>query len=524
MKKIYIQHKEELYNNKLYFLFSFFISVYVFLPHIFTHTHEFKATLISFIVLLLLSKVNKIIFIIISFFTLVTNSIVLHIVINWGQAFIVSRIQASLLSPNYEALEYLQTYLDLTDIFIFLYFLIGIYLFYRFLLGYKHSYKIIKVTSLSLLLIIVFMLVNLHKIKRLLPYRYIYKVALANEWKSIVDKRQEYLKKQHYEPKEGNLLYDKIIIIMGESVNRHHMGIYDYNISTTPFLSNLLKQNNCFKFDNIISPTNQTRFSVPILFTDATVKHFYDFITSRSIINDFKDYEYETYWLSNQAKAGKFDSYVTSIANEADYSYFTSFMYNSFETKYDKVLLDELDKIKIKSDAKELFIFHLLGSHFQYETKYPTSKALFKNPKNIIEKYDNTIYYSDHIINQIYNRFKDSKFLFIYLADHGEVIHSEKRGHGFFPTFKDEYDIPLVIYSSFENKKLLNLKKLNESLLFNMESFNYIVKYIVGMENNLTKISHDPHIFALDPTDIVNYQNINTFENELKNMNTSKNH
>ncbi len=520
MKIFYLKHKKELYSNKIYFLFSLFISVYVFLPQFITSNGLMSliGAFVSCIVLFLLSKINKIIFILISFFTLLTNSILLHIVIHWGNSAIDPRIQAALLSPNYETLEYLHTYIGLIEIFISLYFLVGIYLFYRFLLDYKHSYKIIKVTSLSLLLIIVLMLVNLHQIKRLSPYKYIHTLVLANEWKVIVDKRKEYLKKQNHKSKAGNLLYDKIIIIMGESVNKHHMGIYDYNISTTPFFSKLLKEKNCFKFDNIIAPSNLTRYAIPLNLTDATVKHFYDFITSRSIIDNFRAYGYKTYWLSNQFAEGMHDSYVSSIAKEADYSNFTNFVYEEGEnadTKYDMVLLDQLDKIKTKSTTKELFIFHLLGSHFQYRKRYPTSGALFKNPKNSIEEYDNTIYYTDNVINQIYNKFKDTNFLFIYLSDHAEVVNSEKSGHGYFPTYKDEYDIPLVICSSFKNGKLLKLKKENDSLLFNMESFNYIVKYIVDMENNLTKISHDHHILALDPINIINYQNLNTFDKEL---------
>ena len=517
MRKIYLKQKKELSSNKKYFLFSFFISIYVFLPQILASS-GIKSIFVSFIVLFLLAKVNKVIFIIISFFTLVTNIIILHIFIHWGSSAIVPRIQAAMLSPNYETLEYLNTYIGVSEVFIFIYFLVGMYLFYQFLLGYKHSYRIIKTTSISLLLIIVFILVNIHKLKSLLPYTYIDKIALANEWKVIVDKRKEYLKKQIHMKKDGNLFYDKIIIIMGESVNKHHMSIYDYSVSTTPFLSNLVKQNNTFKFNNIISPSNQTRYSVPLNLTDATVKHFYDFITSKSIIDNFKDYAYKTYWLSNQFSEGMHDSYISSIANESDFSFFTNFVYEHggyADTQYDLVLLEQLDKIKIKKDTKELFIFHLLGSHFQYQKRYPANEALFKKPKNIIEKYDNTIYYTDYVIHQIFNKFKNTKFLFIYLSDHAEVVDLKKSGHGYFPTYKDEYDVPLVIHSSIENNRLLKLKKLNETLLFNMESFNYIVKYLVGMENNLKKISHEPYVIALDPINIENYKVLNAYENEL---------
>lgn len=300
---------------------------------------------------------------------------------------------------------------------------------------------------------------------------------------------------------------------MGEAVNKKHMGVYDYNISTTPFLSNLLQQKNSFKFD-VIAPTNQTRFSVPIALTDATVKHFYDFITSKSIISDLKEYGYKTYWLSNQFVVGKHETYISSIASEADYIKISNskYLYGMSGVKFDIVLLDYLKQINLNNNDKEVYFFHLLGSHTQYSKRYPAAHALFSNPKNIIEEYGNTIFYTDHIINEIYNKFKDKKLLLLYLSDHGEVVNIKKNGHGNFRPYQDEYDIPLIIHSSEHNEKLLKLKIENEKHLFNMEDFNHIVQYLTGIDNNITEISHNPKVFTVEPINIIDYRELNKFE------------
>lgn len=507
----------ELANNKQYFISSLFISIYVFLPQVFiAHSLEqILGVLVSFFILFLISKVNKAIFLFLFLFTLLANSLLLHIVYNWGNDAIRERIQAALLSPEHEMIEYLLTYLNFSDLFISFYFFFGIYLLYNRFIRTHNTYKKIKVISISLLLALLFILNSLSLAGGVIPFKYINILITANEWKAIVDKRKKYLK-NHEKVKntlqKENLLYDKIIIIMGESVNKHHMEAYGYNIPNTPFLSKLLQQNNSVKF-NVIAPTNLTRYSVPIALTDTPLEHFYDFITSESIISNFKKYGYTTYWLSNQYQAGMHDSYVSSLAAEADYSEIKNFVFEddgNADSELDIVLVDHLKKIN--KNNKELYIFHLLGSHFKYPKRYSTDHALFPNPKNITEEYDNTIFYTDYVLNEIYNKFKNTKSLFIYVSDHGEVVNEKKSGHGFFPAYKDEYDIPLIIHSREYSERLLKLKIENKKHLFNMEDFNHIIKYLAGIDSNLTAMKHNTKVFVLDPKNIIDYYKIDKFK------------
>lgn len=459
--------QSELVDNTKYLIFSLLLSIYVFLPQSLI-VHSFKQVISVFIsigILFLISKVNKIIFSLMALVILFINSILVHMSIHWGTASISSRLQAAFLSPNYEIFEYLSTYLNIYDVMIVIYTLIGTYLIYYLIRNLYHSYKMLRTISIVFLLLIVISLNALSLTRAIIPYKYINDVAKANEWKNLIDKRAEYLKKQKKHIIDTqNILYKKIVIIMGESANKNHMQAYGYSVHNTPYLSKLLQQDNSFKFD-VIAPTNQTRYSVPIDLTDATVAHFYDFITSQSIISDFNDYGYKTYWLSNQYMSGRNDSYIASIAHEASYSQTANFVYEDgggAESKKDGVLLDYLDALHFKKNTKELYVFHLLGSHFQYPKRYPKEHALFPNPKNVIEEYDNTIYYTDYILHEIYNRFKDTEALFIYVSDHGEVVSLEKSGHGFFPAFKSEYEIPLIIHSTINNERLLKLKNENK--------------------------------------------------------------
>jgi heptose-I-phosphate ethanolaminephosphotransferase len=424
----------------------------------------------------------------------------------------------ALLSPPYEMKEYLMTYLNIFDLAIFLYLILGLYLLYILFVKFKYKSKIIRMISSILLLIIILILNYLHLSKSIRPYVYIEVIREANSWKEIVEKRNSYLVRVKSTIKNINLLYDKIVVIIGESANRHHMSIYGYDIPTTPFLSSLLESNNSVIFKNIIAPTNQTRYSIPIELTNATVEKFQDFIKSKSIVSVLKEYGYKTYWISNQFATGRHDTYITSIANEADYSIFMNLSYDvdkADNIKYDMILVDYLNKMGIDENSKEFYIFHLMGSHVSYDNRYPNENALFPDAKNVIEKYDNTIYYTDYVISKIYERFKNEKLLFIYISDHSEIINLKEHGHGHLPTYKDEYDIPLIIYSTTSNKRLKTLQKECENILLNAESFNHIVNYLVGIEDDYTKISHSSKIFALEPKNVMDYKKLKTYEETL---------
>lgn len=511
-KNIKLKIKNELVDNKKYFILSCIISTYVFISLFITVTtiKGMIAIVASIVILFIISKISKIIFILFAIMTLLINSAILHIGLHWGNTTIMSRIEVAALSPKSESIEYLMTYLNMIDIFILFYIVIGIFLIYKLLTQLKHSYKIVKVLSLFFLSIVLFILYNLNLIKNVRSYNFIKQYINVVDIEKILE-RKNYLANLNHDLTNLNndLHYDKIVIIMGESANKHHMSAYNYSIKTTPFLDTLLENNNSFKY-NVIAPTNQTRYSIPITLTSATVDNFNRFFTTKSIITIFKEYGYRTYWLSNQGKVGMHENYIGTIASEADFEKTANLLY--VDAKHDAVLIDYLNQINTSDKAKEVYFFHMMGSHNAYKKRYPKNSALFKNPKNVIEEYDNTIFYTDNILEKIYSRFKNSKLLFIYLSDHGEVVNVNKHGHGFFPAYQDEYDIPLIVYSSEVNERLIELQNLNKSSLLNMERFNNFIEYIVGIDTNISHISTSSNVFTLKPNNIIDYNMLNKYQ------------
>ena len=492
---------------------SIFISLLTIFPQVIMvpNLEHFLIIVLLGIFLILVSKTSKILFSIFIIYLNIVNIFQANIAIHWGDytGDLSPRISTALLSPTYETLEYLREYVDYRDYFVLLYSILTIFILIKFILHYKHTYKTLKTIALGLSIIFLVILQN-HE-----PFKVVKKFIKIDQRIQIIKKRDNFLAKIKHEIKHNNsLLYDKIIVIQGESANKHHLNIYDYNIRTTPYLSSLLKTRKLYRF-NAVAAANLTRYAVPMIFTKAHVHNWKNgYTNSQSIITDFKDNNYKTYWISNQARVGKNDEYIANIALESDVHIFFNYD-NGLLAKPDIVIIDYLKEKKINSD-KEMYVFHLAGSHFKYSRRNIKEISLYKDPKDIVEHYDNSIYLTDYIIKSIVQYFEKNseKILLVYLSDHGEVvnINSNRHGHGFFsPSYKDEYEVPLVVYSSIENSRIEELFNDNKKHYFNTENLNYFIEYIAGISND-KNTSYSSKVLCVDPKNILDYNQLKFYK------------
>jgi len=469
----------EISNNKYYFILALMISVYVYLPDV-VYLPTFLAWMgwcASVILLFLVSGFSISLFIFMSIVVLLSNILTLHVWYHWGPLELPDIIQLIILSPHREAKEYMETYIGYFEIFILVYVLFG--LFTLFVL--KKVYKKNKIKKyFFILFILTFCLISLIKnpFHYLYPYNLPTKVLQAIKLNDKALVREKFLKTHKMLLKDKKTLYDKIFIVIGESANRNHFGVYGYSRNTTPFFSKLVNNKNFYLFNNVIAPANQTNYAVPTDLSECKAKHFNKFYHSFSLVSLFNSLGYETYWISNQSKNGKADSNIATIANEANITYYNSISWSI--GKFDEELIPILNKYQ-KLNKKQVFFIHLIGSHVRYKDRYPSNRALIKNSKSLVDEYDNSIYYTDYVLSQIFNIARTNKnFLFVYFSDHSEHVGT-KAGHGFaYPrTHKDEYQIPFVVYSSIKNPKLIKLKKFNEQYIINLENLYNIVDYLI---------------------------------------------
>lgn len=504
----------EFHNNKSYFYFGILISVLTLLPQLLLSPNKIHSVflIITFVLLVTIPKFSKILFSVFIVFINLSNILIGHIALHWGYTLpdIKPRIEVAFLSPLYESKEYISSYIDYRDYGLILFSFFVLFLLFKFLRHFTHSYKTFRIIGLGVFIsILLAVTYYINPIREMEPFSVPCKVCTVIEDKNKIDQimkaREAYIGQiKIMKANKKKQIYDKIIIVMGESANKSHLSLYGYNYPTTPFLTSLQKSKKLYVF-NAIAPTNQTRYSIPIDLTEANVHYYEDrYFHSCSILTNFKANHYETYWISNQGRVGKNDSSISSMAYEANTTLFANLNY--LEAKTDEVILDYLGKLQ-KNPKKEMYLLHIMGSHSDYINRYKNETALFKNTTNIVEQYDNSIHYTDIILSQIYERFKNEKLLLIYVSDHGENINMENNGHGFLPPFKDEYTVPFVIYSNVKNPRLDEIYKDNKKGYFNLENLNYMVQYISGITNH-KNLSYSHDVMAVEPSNIYNFDTL----------------
>ncbi|MGB3961911.1 MAG: hypothetical protein WBK95_06715, partial [Sulfurimonas sp.] len=142
--------KNEIKENKKYIYLSYLITLLTMLPQTIATSAEdvehLTFLLIVFFTLLLIAKFNKLLFAIFVIYINLTNIIIGHIFFHWGYfgTDIGPRIDVSAVSPLYESIEYLMAYIDFRDILLFVYTFFVLLLLYKFLLHFRHSFRVVR--------------------------------------------------------------------------------------------------------------------------------------------------------------------------------------------------------------------------------------------------------------------------------------------------------------------------------------------------------------------------------------------
>lgn len=240
-----------------------------------------------------------------------------------------------------------------------------------------------------------------------------------------------------------------VVLVIGETSRRANWQLNGYSRPTNPLLS---KQAHVVNFTNMLSISAATRSSIPMLLTrkPAAQVYQYDF-AEKSIISAFKEAGFDTYWLSTQQKFGAHDTSTSVYAKEADNIIFLNKTNYKNKGETDGVIVPVFKKILANQAQKKLVVIHTLGSHFDYSHRYPASFDKFKPSLNdiksyslqdkrykqqIINSYDNSILYTDYVINELINTLKtqpETESFLLYSSDHGEDLFDgqcDKSGHG----------------------------------------------------------------------------------------------
>lgn len=370
-----------------------------------------------------------------------------------------------------ESIEFIDFYID-TPIIVFgvLILLIIIHTYFNLKQVVFSKFKVNKIKVLGLILVVFAFL----KLSELIIYNLPYMAVRAGfEYYKESKKLGEYANDKYggfenVHRKWSTNEQEIYIIIIGEATSRLHFGLYNYYRNTTPLLGEI--KDELLIYNDVISPETYTIASL----TKALTLGNYENPNAKfdgSIIQLLNQANFKTYWLSVQKPAGANDSQITNIGLGADKSYFLNIKRAQEKTIYDGVLVEKLKKLLSEKGNKKVIFLHTLGTHFNYENRYPDDFKIFNNqiPRSKFNKdyiyeqinaYDNAIRYADYVIRSVIEtvRKHNSNSFVLYFSDHGEEVYDEIEFSGHFRNenlTKNIYEIPMVLWCSekYQNKR-----------------------------------------------------------------------
>lgn len=269
-----------------------------------------------------------------------------------------------------------------------------------------------------------------------------------------------------------------LVLIVGETARRKNFSIYGYEKNTNPLLS---KEKSLKILPNGISCGTSTKISVPCMFSIAD--------KFENILITLKRLGIKIKWYDNNYGG------CYKVCDTLD---FIQINHNLCHGSCpDEVIFNKFFSELREPKNKQIFVLHQNGSHGPlYYRRYPEKFKKFTpqcetatvnrcTSSELINAYDNTILYTDHLIYETIRQLKKLKTpsILIYVSDHGESLGENGiflHGFPYAIAPKEQKEIPFLIWSSeknliVKNRNLYHHKNLSHTIfgLMNVKSSKY---------------------------------------------------
>ncbi|MGR5133192.1 sulfatase-like hydrolase/transferase [Vibrio alfacsensis] len=205
------------------------------------------------------------------------------------------------------------------------------------------------------------------------------------------------------------------VVVIGESACKSHYHVYGYGKPTTPPICDMKGYN---VIREAVAPATQTMTSIPRILACNNIEDGVNF--NLNVIDLANQAGFETYWLSNQGELGHADRPIAAIANRATHKEYLQLDYTRAGSDFE--LLELMKKhLDSSSDKPKLFFMHTMGSHWDFRERSALGKYHLDNIKNHIDCYDDTIYNSYMLLEDIRDLLSEIgvSHKICYFSDHG---------------------------------------------------------------------------------------------------------
>lgn len=269
----------------------------------------------------------------------------------------------------------------------------------------------------------------------------------------------------------------KIILVIGESFNKHHSNLYGYGLDTNPRLKARQEQGGLFVFTDAITPYNSTSPAMRHMLSGTRARHGVHWAEEQLFPTVFKKAGYGVLWMDNQAVAldenfAAWDFFAFSFIYEPVFKAHSFDYCNTQTFAHDGMLVDSFASLvthgTIPMRENTLAVFHLYGQHLWYPCRYPAEAPyehfteadicrpdLSEGDRRIISQYDNATRYNDYVIDKICSYWQNEDAVLVYLSDHGEEVFDYRHYFGRLYTRPvppgeayTQFEIPMMIWCS----------------------------------------------------------------------------
>lgn len=304
------------------------------------------------------------------------------------------------------------------------------------------------------------------------------------------------------------------IMVVGETSRAHNYSLNGYERETNP----KLKKESIIYYSNTKSCGTSTAYSVPCMFSflDSDEYSPVKAALQSNSLDVLEKAGVEVIWIDNNSSCKGVCERTGEINIRNNPNPQSPFYSNGEE--FDEALLARMDEaLQSTTTSKEkdlLFVLHTLGSHGpKYYKRYPDEFSVFEpackksSPQEcsdleIINAYDNTILYTDHVVSQLIQYLKtkldgDNTFLF-YASDHGESLGENGIYLHGLPNFlapKVQTHVPMFTWFS---ERYIEKEKINVSAMRKLEdkklshdNLSHSLLSAFSIKTELYKADHD---------------------------------
>ncbi|HFX7888477.1 phosphoethanolamine transferase [Acinetobacter baumannii] len=267
-----------------------------------------------------------------------------------------------------------------------------------------------------------------------------------------------------------------MILVVGETARAESFSLNGYSKNTNPELS----KQDIFNFSQVSSCGTATAVSVPCMFSGMPRVDYDEQLASHreGLLDIAKRAGYQVTWIDN-------NSGCKGACDRVEQYQIPENLKKKWCKDgecYDDILIDSLKQylatIAKDDDRPRLIVLHQVGSHGPaYYKRAPEAYQPFKptcdtnaiqgcSQTELLNSYDNTIVYTDHVLSQMINTLKEiSKYQtgLWYLSDHGESTGEHGlylHGSPYAIAPSQQTHVPMIMWFS-ESWKQHNLAQVN---------------------------------------------------------------